>query len=83
MRRARIVCAGGEAPLARALGLGLLVAAGTAASLAAADLHGILIAVAISGAAAATGIVAWVNALKKKPGGVTLAPPGVTEGNHR
>lgn len=74
---------GGEALLARALVLGLLVAAGTAASLAAAELHGILIAVAISGAAAATGIVAWADALKKKSGEVTLVPPDVTEGNHR
>lgn len=68
--------------MARALGLGLLVAAGTAASLAATELHGILIAVAISGAAAATGTVAWANAHKKKPREVTLSPPEVTEGNH-
>lgn len=72
---------GGEAPVSRGLGVGVLVGAGTAASLAAADLHGILIALAIGCASASAGIVSYAGANKKNAADVTLPRPVITQSN--
>jgi hypothetical protein len=54
-------------PLLRAVVAGLLAAVGTAASVVADAVHGVMIVIVAGCAAAAAGVVAFANSVKKIP----------------